>query len=125
MTRNTQRALQVAKPLKTTTPGPAREPVQFRYQLAQWLSERRPDGWYIAKTWFAATGEKPKWEGPFAFPQDAAIAIARYLCAELSNRHMSKARFHQVKPASALYGLPASPDLMAATSTTRRTGGRS
>ena len=89
----------------------SREPVQFRYQLAQYVAERRPDGWYTAKSWSTSLGEKPKWEGPFDFPEDAAIAIARYLCAELSNRHMSKARFHQVKPGQALYGLPPAPAL--------------
>jgi len=89
----------------------AREPVQFRYLLAQWVAERRPDGWWIAKSWTSSSGEKPKWEGPFAFPQDASIAIARYLCAELSNRHQSKARFYRVKPTDPLFGLPAIPDL--------------
>ena len=90
---------------------PAREPMQFRYLLAQWVAERRTDGWYIAKSWTSASGEKPKWEGPFAFPQDASIAIARYLCAELSNRHQSKARFYRVKPTDPLFGLPPLPDL--------------
>lgn len=104
--------LRVASPAKTTKPAaPAREPVQFRYLLAQWVCERRNDGWYIAKAWMIASGEKPKWEGPFAFPQDASIAIARYLCAELSNRHQSKVRFYRVKSTDPLFGLPALPDL--------------
>ena len=90
---------------------PPREPVQFRYLLAQWVCERRTDGWYIAKTWASSIGEKPKWEGPYAFPQDASIAIARYQCAELSNRHQSKSRFYQVKPTDPLFGLPPVPDL--------------
>lgn len=88
-----------------------REPVQLRYQLGQWVAERRNDGWWVAKAWTSTFGEKPKWEGPFAFPQDAAIAIARHLCAELSNRHQAKAGFYQVKPTDPLFGLPPLPDL--------------
>ncbi len=114
--------LRASSPAKTAKPSPPpREPVQFRYLLAQWVCERRNDGWYIAKSWMSASGEKPKWEGPFAFPQDASIAIARYLCAELSNRHQSKARFYRVKPTDALFGLPPLPDL----SSSRKDGGKS
>ena len=102
-----------AAPTKAAKPPPTtREPVQFRYLLTQWVVERRTDGWYIAKSWTSSSGEKPKWEGPFAFPQDAAIGIARYQCAELSNRHQSKARFYRVKPTDALFGLPPLPDLL-------------
>lgn len=114
--------LRATSPTKTTKPAvPSREPVQFRYLLAQWVCERRNDGWHIAKSWQSASGEKPKWEGPFAFPQDAAIAIARNLCAELSNRHQSKARFYRVKPTDPLFGLPPLPDL----SSPRKGGGKS
>ena len=109
-------ATRTAKPA-----APAREPVQFRYLLAQWVAERRNDGWYIARSWISSSGEKPRWEGPFAFPQDASIAIARYQCAELSNRHQSKARFYRVKSTDPLFGLPPLPDL----STTRTRGGKS
>ena len=108
-----------AKAAKPATP--VSVPVQFRYLLAQWVCERRDDGWYIAKSWISASGDKPKWEGPFAFPQDASIAIARYLCAELSNRHQSKARFNRVKPTDALFGLPPLPDL----SISSKRGGKS
>lgn len=104
---------------RATLRPPPREPVQYRYQLAQWVAERRSDGWYVARSWLAASGEKPRWEGPFPFPQEAAIAIARHLCTELSNRHQAKARFYQVKPTEPLFGLPPLPDL-----STRR-GGRS
>jgi hypothetical protein len=105
---------------KTTKPTvPACEPVQFRYLLAQWVTERRSDGWYIARSWASTSGQKPKWEGPFAFPQDAAIA--RYLCAELSNRHQSKARFYRVKPTDPIFGQPPLPDL----SITSKRGGKS
>ena len=97
---------------KTAKPAaPTREPVQFRYLLAQWVAERRADGWYIARSWTSSIGEKPKWEGPFAYPQDASIAIARHLCTEMSNRHQSKARFYRVKPTDPLFGLPPLPDL--------------
>lgn len=104
--RSRPTATKAAKPAT-----PVREPVQFRYLLAQWVCERRNDGWYIAKSWTSSTGEKPKWEGPFALPQDASIAIARYLCAELSNRHQSKVRFSRVEPTDSLSGLPPLPDL--------------
>jgi len=107
---------------KTAKPAaPAREPVQLRYLLAQWVAERRPDGWYIARSWTSSIGEKPKWEGPFAFPQDASIAIARYLCAQMSNRHQSKARFYRVKSTDPLFGLPPLPDL----SISAKRGGKS
>jgi hypothetical protein len=89
--------------------------------LAQWVAERRPDGWYIARSWTSSIGEKPKWEGPFAFPQDASIAIARYLCAQMSNRHQSKARFYRVKSTDPLFGLPPLPDL----SISAKRGGKS
>lgn len=100
---------------------PAREPVQFRYLLAQFVAERRNDGWWVARSWTTSIGEKPRWEGPFPFPQEAVIAVARHLCAELSNRHQAKARFHQVKPNDPLFGLPQLPDL----SSSAKRGGRS
>ena len=102
----------VKAPAKPSQPTASRDPVQYRYQLAQYVAERRPDGWYTAKAWSVSQGEKPKWEGPFAFPEDAAIAIARNLCSELSNRHMSKARFYNVKVGQPLYGLPTPPALL-------------
>ena len=105
--RTNSAASKAAKPPPTTT----RDPVQFRYLLTQWVAERRTDGWYIAKSWTSSIGEKPKWDGPFAFPQDAAIAIARTQCAELSNRHQAKSRFYRVKPTDPLFGLPPLPDL--------------
>ena len=111
----------VTKAAKPSAPTRECGPVQFRYLIAQWVAERRTDGWYIAKTWMSASGEKPKWEGPLAFPQDASIAIARYLCAELSNRHQSKARFYRVKPTDPLFGLPPLPDL----SISSKRGGKS
>ncbi len=98
-----------------------REPVQYRYQLAQHLVERRSDGWYFAKTWSMVAGERPMWLGPYNLPQDVCIAIARALCAELSNRHHAQAGFHNVKPGDPLYGLPASTDVLPQ----RKRGGRS
>lgn len=92
------------------TAAPAREQ-QHRYLLAQWTADRREDGWYIAKSSAVAHGEKPRWEGPYPYPEDAAIAIARYLCAELSNRHMSRAKYHKIEVGSPYYGLPKPPNL--------------
>ena len=111
----------LTQPAAAATQRSRPEAVQFRYLLAQWAAERRSDGWFIARSWMSSSGEKPKWEGPFALPQDASIAIARYLCAELSNRHHSKARFHRVKPSDPLFGLPPLPDL----SIDPKCGGRS
>ena len=99
-----------AKPIKEA---PKREAVQYRYQLAQHLVERRPDGWYFAKTWSMVAGERPMWLGPYDLPQDVCIAIARSQCAELSNRHHAQASFHKVKPGDPLYGLPAAPKMAA------------
>ncbi len=42
---------------KPTKEAVKREAVQYRYQLAQYLVERRPDGWYFAKTWSMVAGE--------------------------------------------------------------------
>ena len=106
-----------AKPTKEAA---KREAVQYRYQLAQHLVERRPDGWYFAKTWSLAAGERPMWLGPYDLPQDVCIAMARSLCAELSNRHHAQASFHQVQPGNPLYGLPVAPKLAPA----RKRGGQ-
>ena len=98
------------KPIKDAA---KREAVQYRYQLAQHLVERRPDGWYFAKTWSMVAGEKPMWLGPYDLPQDVCIAIARSQCAELSNRHHAQASFHKVNPGDPLYGLPVAPKMVA------------
>lgn len=82
------------------------KPGEHRYLLAQWAVERRPDGWHIAKSWQAGAGEKPKWEGPYRFPDDAALAIARYLAAELTNRHSARAKFHKIGVGSPFWGMP-------------------
>ena len=113
----------VSSPLPTpATAGPSskpkqeaanREAVQYRYQLVQHLVERRPDGWYFAKTWSMVAGERPMWLGPYDLPQDVCLAIARSQCAELSNRHHAQASFHKVKPGDPLYGLPVSPKMTA------------
>ena len=99
-----------AKPTKEAA---KREAVQYRYQLAQHLVERRPDGWYFAKTWSMVAGEKPMRLGPYDLPQDVCIAIARSQCAELSNRHHAQSSFHRVKPGDPLYGLPVTPKVAA------------
>ena len=92
------------KPPPTSCPGPA--PVRYRYRLAQHTVERLADAWWIIP-------ETAKRQGPFATPQDVCIAIARELCAELSNRHQSLAAFHGVKPGDPLHGLPDAPQLYA------------
>ena len=107
-----------AKPIKETV---KREAAQYRYQLAQHLVERRPDGWYFAKTWSMVAGERPMWLGPYDLPQDVCIAIARSQCAELSNRHHAQSSFHKVKPGDPLYGLPVAPKMV----TLPKRGGRS
>lgn len=91
--------------MTSKTAAPAK-PDQHRYLLAQWAVERRSDGWHIAKSWTASIGEKPRWEGPYSFPDDAAHAIARYLAAELTNRHTARAKFHKIGTGSPYWGMP-------------------
>ena len=78
--------------------------VRYRSRLETFTVERLKDGWWIVS-------DAVKKQGPFATAQDVCIAIARELCAELSNRHQSLASFHGLKPGDPLYGLPASPQL--------------
>ena len=104
-----------AKPPTAKTPAPPRPPalrtsVRYCYRLAQSTVERLPDGWWV-------TGEAPKRQGPYATPQDVCIAIARGLCAELSNRHHALATTHGVGPSHPLFGLPEPPQLYAARKT--------
>ena len=104
-----------AKPVATKAPAPPRPPahrtsVRYCYRLAQSTVERLPDGWWV-------TGEAPKRQGPYATPQDVCIAIARDLCAELSNRHHALATTHGVGPSHPLFGLPEPPQLYAARKT--------
>ena len=78
--------------------------VRYRYRLETFTVERLKDGWWIVS-------DAVKKQGPFATAQDVCVAIARELCAELSNRHQALASFHGVKPADPLYGLPEPPQL--------------
>ena len=101
-----------AKPPTAKTPAPLRQPAQrtsvrYCYRLAQTTVERLADGWWII-------GDARKRQGPYAIPQDVCIAIARDLCAELSNRHHALATTHGVGPNDPLFGLPEPPQLYAA-----------
>lgn len=95
----------------------SQRPIDYRYQVTPWVAERRADGWWITKSWSVVAGEKPKWEGPYPYPQDVAIAVARYICVELSNRHMSRVSFRKMSTSDPLYGLPPPPKV-----TPRRSG---
>ena len=100
--RKTAEAKKAAPPSKpSAAPKPA---VRFCYRLAQHTVERSTDGWWIIV-------ESGRRQGPFATPQDICVAIARAMCAELSNRHQSLAGFHGVGPGHLLYGLPDPPKL--------------
>ena len=93
------------KPATPSKPPAAPKPtVRFCYRLAQHTVERSPDGWWMIV-------ENGRRQGPFATPQDICVAIARAMCAELSNRHQSLAGFHGVGPGHPLYGLPDPPKL--------------
>ena len=93
----------VTKPIPVK-PSIATRSIRYCYRLAQHTVEREPDGWWI----IPETGKR---QGPFATPQDACIAIARLLCAELSNRHHALATSHGLGPGDPLYGLPDVPHL--------------
>ena len=93
-----------AAPPIPVKPGNASRSIRYCYRLAQHTVEREPDGWWI----ILETGKR---QGPFATPQDVCIAIARLLCAELSNRHHALATSHGLGPGDALYGLPDVPHL--------------
>ena len=112
MTTKTKRPV---APLKPAVTQPARPDVRslavrYRYRLEQYTVERLNDGWWIIS-------DAVKKKGPFATAQDVCIAIARELCAELSNRHQALASFHGVKSGDPLYGLPEAPQLYAPRST--------
>ena len=101
--KSTVKSAAIYSPLgdrKTTEP---KKPTpRFYYRLAQHMVEREPDGWWLIP-------ENGKRQGPFATPQDICIAIARAMCAELSNRHHTLASFHGIGPGHPLYGLPDPP----------------
>ena len=98
---------------RSTAAAKPRDLPKLDYALSAYVAERRDDGWWIARQWHASVGEKPKWQGPFVTPQDTCVAIARLLCAELSNRHASRAAYYHIGTGNPLYGLPKPPVLAA------------
>ena len=93
---------------KTAAPDlrPRIENIKFVYRLEPFTVERLKDGWWIRS-------DAVKKQGPFATPQDICIAIARWQCALLSNRHHSLTSFHGVKRDDPFFGLPDLPALCA------------
>jgi hypothetical protein len=55
-----------------------------RYILTGWTAEKRPSGWYIAKT--AYYDDKPQFKGPYSSIASATLMIARELKKELLRR---------------------------------------
>ena len=94
------------KPARVSNAPMARTPVRYCYRLTQSTVERLADGWWIVP-------DMRKRQGPYATPQDVCIAIARDLCAELSNRHHALATSHGVGLGDPLFGLPDPPQLYA------------
>jgi hypothetical protein len=98
-----------AKP-RATEPATPRDtrPNRFTYALKGYTVEINARGWFIAENWFASTGEKPKWIGPFPTIELACLALARRLATEIADRHSNSVTHHKVKPTEPLYGLKGS-----------------
>jgi hypothetical protein len=91
------------KQVKPAPPRASRTPDKFTYSLKQYTAERRKDGWWVARTPFG--DERPSWSGPFPTIEEACLAIARLLAAEIANRHSAQAASHNIKSGDPLYGL--------------------
>ncbi len=91
------------KQVKPATPPTPRTPDRFTYALKQHTAERRKDGWWVTRTPFG--DDKPNWSGPLPPIEEACLAIARFLAAELANRHSVQIAGHKIAPGDPLYGL--------------------
>ena len=80
-------------------------PPRFTYALADYTAERRPDGWFVAKTVPSFVDEKPSWKGPFETIESACLSIARHLSVELADRHTRSIEAHTIARTDPLYGL--------------------
>lgn len=56
-----------------------------RYILGNWTAEKRPSGWFIARTAYGGAGHD--WRGPYRSAASASLMIARELGRELKRRH--------------------------------------
>lgn len=92
-------------PIKNPLPPDRQTPDRFTYGLKAYTTQRRKDGWWIARTPVMAAGDKIEWHGPFANIETACLAIARYLATELANRHTVQIGFYRLTPDDPLYGL--------------------
>ena len=54
------------------------------YALQGFTVERRPRGWYFAKTYMR--GDKPEWKGPYRSEASVTLMIARELRREIKRR---------------------------------------
>ena len=102
-----QRSARPATPAKLHAKDAAvdRPADKLTYALKAYTAERRKDGWWIARSWFVAAGEKPKWMGPFETIETACLSIARHLAAELADRHTLSIEGMKLKSGDPLYGL--------------------
>ena len=80
-------------------------PEKYTYALASFSTERRPDGWYIARSKPSFVNERMTWSGPFETIETACLSIARHLAVELADRHTRIIERHKLKPGDPLYGL--------------------
>ncbi len=55
-----------------------------RYILANWTAEKRPSGWFIARS--AYGGASHDWKGPYTSIASASLMVARELGKELKRR---------------------------------------
>lgn len=89
------------------------KPSKLTYALKAYTAERRADGWWICRTPFSSTGERPEWSGPFAEIETACLSIARRLAIEIADRHTRSIEGLKLKPNDRLYGLKLSTRLAA------------
>ncbi len=55
-----------------------------RYILANWTAEKRPSGWFIARS--AYGDARHDWKGPYTSIASASLMVARELGKELKRR---------------------------------------
>jgi hypothetical protein len=94
-----------AKPEPRKVKAPASQPDKFTYALAQWTTERRKSGWFVARTTPAITDNKPEWSGPYETIETACLAIARRHAVELADRHTRSTETYRINVGDPLYGL--------------------
>lgn len=96
--------LRTSKPPQKTAPANAR-PDKFLYTASAYMFERRETGWFVARYVTSASGDKPKWAGPFETIESVCLSAARHMATELADRHTRQVEFHKIARGHPLYGL--------------------